>query len=281
MCARPMLRFADPCIPQCSAGACCGTRGVIMGAFTNKVALVTGGSFGIGRATALAFAAEGARVVVADIDARGGEDTVATIRRLNGDALFVRTDVSKNDQVAALLGSTLGAYGRLNYAFNNAGIEGVMATTQDCTEENWDRILAVNLKSVWLCMKHELPQMLRQGHGSIVNCASIAGLVGFATAPAYVASKHGVVGLTRTAALENAKLGVRVNAVCPGIIRTPMIERATGGNPEIEAQFLAGQPIGRMGTPEEVASAVLWLCSDGASLMTGQAIAVDGGWVAQ
>jgi len=252
-----------------------------MGTFAGKVALVTGGSFGIGRATAVAFAREGARVVVADVDVAGGEETVAKIVALKGEAMFVRTDVSKLDQVAALVEATVKAYGRLDCAFNNAGIEGVMAPTHETTEENWDRVIAVNLKSVWLCMKHELPHMLRQGHGSIVNCASIAGLVGFPSAPAYVASKHGVVGLTRTAALENAKLGVRVNAVCPGIIRTPMIDRATGGKAEVEAAFLAGQPIGRMGTPEEVASLVLWLCSDGASLMTGQAIAVDGGWVAQ
>lgn len=252
-----------------------------MGTFAGKVALVTGGSFGIGRATAVAFAREGARVVIADVDVAGGEETVAKIVALKGEATFVRTDVSKLDQVAALVEATVKAYGRLDCAFNNAGIEGVMTPTHETTEENWDRVIAVNLKSVWLCMKYELPHMLRQGHGSIVNCASIAGLVGFPSAPAYVASKHGVVGLTRTAALENAKLGVRVNAVCPGIIRTPMIDRATGGKAEVEAAFLAGQPIGRMGTPEEVASLVLWLCSDGASLMTGQAIAVDGGWVAQ
>lgn len=252
-----------------------------MAKFAGKVALVTGGSFGIGRATALAFARDGARVVVADIDAAGGEETVASIVALKGEAIFVHTDVSKNEQVAALVDTTLKAYGRLDCAFNNAGIEGVMASTHETTEDNWDRVLAVNLKSVWLCLKHELPHMLRQGHGAIVNCSSIAGLVGFPSASAYVASKHGVVGLTRTAALESAKLGVRVNAVCPGIIRTPMIDRATGGKAEAEAAFLAGQPIGRMGTPEEVASAVLWLCSDDASLMTGQAIAVDGGWVAQ
>jgi NAD(P)-dependent dehydrogenase (short-subunit alcohol dehydrogenase family) len=249
--------------------------------FEKKVALVTGGSYGIGRATALAFARGGASVVVADIDPRGGEETVASIREARGNAIFVRCDVSKADQVEALIATTLRTYGALDCAFNNAGIEGVMGTTAECTEENWDRTLAVNLKSVWLCMKHELPQMQKQGQGSIVNCASIAGLVGFPALPAYVASKHGIVGLTRAAALENAKLGIRVNAVCPGVIRTPMIDRITGGDPDVQTQFIAPQPIGRMGTPDEIASAVLWLSSPGASLVTGQALAIDGGWVAQ
>jgi len=252
-----------------------------MGTFEGKVALVTGGSSGIGRATALAFASEGARVVVSDVDARGGEETVARVRERKGQAMFIRADVSKPDQVAMLIANTVSAYGKLDCAFNNAGTEGTMASTAECTEENFDRILAINLKGVWLCMKHELAHMLERGSGSIVNCASIAGLVGFASAPAYVASKHGVVGLTRAAALETVKQGVRVNAVCPGIIRTPMIDRATGGNPEAEKQFLASQPIGRMGTPEEVAAAVVFLGSDGASLITGQALAIDGGWVAQ
>lgn len=249
--------------------------------FKNQVVLVTGGGSGIGQATAHEFARSGARVVVADVDVRTGEDTVARIRERKGEALFVRCDVSHAQQVEALVATTVGCYGRIDVAFNNAGTEGVMSSTADCTEENWDRTLAVNLKSIWLCMKHELPHMQKQGAGSIVNCASIAGLVGFPMAAAYTASKHGVVGLTRVAALENAKLGVRVNAVCPGVIRTPMIERATGGSAAAEAQFIAQQPIGRLGRPEEVASCVLWLCSQGASLVTGQAIAVDGGWVAQ
>jgi NAD(P)-dependent dehydrogenase (short-subunit alcohol dehydrogenase family) len=249
--------------------------------FTNQVALVTGGSSGIGRATALAFAREGARVVVADIDALGGEDTVARIRERKGDALFVRCDVANADQVAALLDAVVAAYGRLDCAFNNAGTEGKMAPLAECTEESWDRTLAINLKSVWLSMKYELPIMQRQGSGAIVNCSSIAGLVGFPAAAAYVASKHGVVGLTRVAALENAKLGVRVNAICPGVVQTAMIDRVTGKQADVVAQLLAPQPIGRLGTPEEIASAVLWLCSRGASFTTGQALAVDGGWVAQ
>lgn len=252
-----------------------------MSTFENKVALVTGGSSGIGRATALAFASHGARVVVSDIDGRGGEETVARIRERKGEALFIRADVSKADQVSVLVSNTISAYGKIDCAFNNAGTEGTMASTVECTEEGFDRIVAVNLKGVWLCMKHELAHMLARGTGSIVNCSSIAGLVGFASAAAYVASKHGVVGLTRAGALETVKHGVRVNAVCPGIIRTPMIDRATGGSAEAEKQFLASQPIGRMGTPEEVAAAVLFLSSDAASLITGQAMAVDGGWVAQ
>lgn len=173
------------------------------------------------------------------------------------------------------------AYGRLDCAFNNAGIEGAMADTVACTEENWDRTLAVNLKSIWLCMKHEIPRMLEQGGGAIVNCASIAGLVGFGNLPAYTASKHGVVGITRSAALEYAKRGIRINAVCPGVIRTPMVERVFGAQPGMEAQLAAGEPIGRLGRPEEIAAAVLWLRSEQASFVTGQAIAVDGGWTTQ
>jgi NAD(P)-dependent dehydrogenase (short-subunit alcohol dehydrogenase family) len=252
-----------------------------MNEWKDKVALVTGGSTGIGRATAIAFAREGARVVVADVAAPEGEETVAQIRAQGGEALFVRADVSKAQEVAALIDRTIASYGLLDCAFNNAGIEGVMAPTAECTEENWDRTLAVNLKSAFLCMKYELPHMLARGKGSIVNCSSIAGLVGFQNLPAYVASKHGMIGLTRSAALEYAKRGIRINAVCPGVIRTPMVDRVTQGRAEIEAQFIGPQPIGRMGTPEEIAAAVLFLCSDGASLVTGQALAVDGGWVAQ
>lgn len=252
-----------------------------MSEWNEKVALVTGGSTGIGRATAVAFAREGARVVVADVNAQEGEATVARIREAGGEGVFVRADVSRAADVKALVDRVLAAYGRIDCAFNNAGIEGVMSPIVEATEENWDRVLSVNLKSVFLCMKYELPPMLAQCRGSIVNCASIAGLVGFPTAGAYVASKHGMVGLTRAVALETAKSGIRVNAVCPGVIRTPMIDRTTHGDPAAEAQFIASQPIGRMGEPEEIAGAVLFLCSDAASLVTGQALAVDGGWVAQ
>jgi NAD(P)-dependent dehydrogenase (short-subunit alcohol dehydrogenase family) len=248
--------------------------------FDGKVALVTGASSGIGKATALAFAREGARVVVADIQPCGAS-VVKEIEESGGGAIFVQTDVSNPEEVAAMVRTAVTAYGGLDIAFNNAGTEGTSAPTADCTQENWDRTIAVNLTGAWLCMKEELEQMLRQHHGVIVNCASVAGLVGFRGSPAYVASKHGLVGLTKTAALEYATDGIRVNAICPGVIDTPMIDRFTGGKPELEAQLNAAEPMGRMGHPEEIADAVLWLCSDGASFTTGQAIAVDGGWVAQ
>lgn len=246
-----------------------------------KVALVTGGGSGIGRATALVFAREGAKVVVADVLTEGGEGTVSRIRDAGGKAIFVKTDVSKATEVMALVDSAVSTYGRLDCAFNNAGIEGNMAPTADCTEDNWDRVIDINLKGVWLCMKYEIPEMIKQGDGAIVNTASVAGLVGFQGSPAYCASKGGVIQLTKTAALEYATKGVRINAVCPGIIRTPMVERVTSGKPEVEAQFAALEPVGRMGAPGEVAEAVVWLCSDAASFVTGHPMVVDGGFVAQ
>jgi NAD(P)-dependent dehydrogenase (short-subunit alcohol dehydrogenase family) len=250
--------------------------------FGGKVALVTGGASGIGRACAKLFAKEGAAVVVSDCAVEGGEETVRLIEEDGGEASFVEADVSKAAQVEALVGRTVQIYGRLDYAFNNAGIEGLMATnTADYPEEDWDRVIAVNLKGVWLCMKHEIPQMLRQGGGSIVNNSSVAGLVGLEGISAYAASKHGVVGLTKTAALEYAQSGIRVNAVCPGVIRTPMVERYTGDDAETEAEFAAIEPVGRMGSAEEVAEAVMWLCSDAASFVTGHAMAVDGGFLAR
>lgn len=246
--------------------------------FENKVAIVTGGSFGIGQATAVAFAQRGAKVVVADwIE---DQETSRRIESFGGESIFVKCDVSKSNDVKALIEKTITVYGRIDFAFNNAGIEGATATTQECTEENWDKTIGINLKGVWLCMKYQIPQMLKQGKGSIVNCASIAGLVGFPGLPAYVATKHGVVGLTKTTALENAKLGIRVNAVCPGVIKTPMIDRMTGKDKAAEKQYENMEPVGRMGQPEEVAEAVIWLCSDAASFVTGQALAVDGGWIA-
>jgi len=251
------------------------------GQLEGKVALVTGGASGIGRATALALAREGAKVVLADVAVERCEDTVVKIEEAGGEVCCVETDVSQPDQVEALINATVETYGRLDCAFNNAGIEGEQATTADCTEENWDRVININLKGVWLGMKYEIQQMLKQGGGAIVNMSSVAGLVGFPNAPAYVASKHGILGLTKTAALEYATEGIRVNAVCPGVIRTAMVERVTGGKPEVEAQFAAMEPVGRMGKPEEVAEAVVWLCSDAASFVTGHPMVVDGGLVAR
>lgn len=247
--------------------------------FKNKVALVTGASFGIGRATALAFAKKGAKIVLADwVDA---SETLALIKALGGEAIFVKTDISKSEEVKAMIEKTIATFGSLDFAFNNAGIEGISAPIQDCTEENWDKTLGVNLKGTWLCMKHEIPEMLKRNKGVIINCSSVAGLVGYPGLAAYVASKHGVIGLTKTAALECAKVGIRVNAVCPGAIKTAMIDRLTGNKKEVENQFANSEPVGRLGQPEEVANAVIWLCSDEASFVTGDAMAVDGGWVAQ
>jgi NAD(P)-dependent dehydrogenase (short-subunit alcohol dehydrogenase family) len=248
-----------------------------MKAFENKVVIVTGAGSGIGRATAIAFAQEGAKVVVSDIQENAGNDTVKEISKNQGVAFFQKCDVSSENDVKALVDKTIETYGKLDCAYNNAGIEGSPTSTIECTTENWDKTIDTNLKGVWLCMKYEIPAMLKNGQGSIVNCSSIAGLVGFESIPAYVASKHGVIGLTETASLEFAKKNIRVNAVCPGAIHTPMLERFTQG----EEQSMADQdPMGRVGRPEEIADSVLWLCSDKASYVTGQAIAIDGGWVA-
>jgi NAD(P)-dependent dehydrogenase (short-subunit alcohol dehydrogenase family) len=249
-------------------------------AFKDKVALVTGASSGIGLATALAFSREGAKVIIADVMVGKGEEAARMIREKGGEALFVHTDVSQAFEVEALVRETVDAYGRLDCACNNAGIEGIFAPTADCTEENWERVISINLKGAWLCMKYEIIQMLGQGGGSIVNVSSIAGLVGFMDIPAYTASKHGVIGLTRTAALEYAKKNIRVNAVCPGVIRTAMVERIIGGKPEVEAQYTAMEPVGRLGTPEEVAESILWLASDKSSFVTGTYMVVDGGMIA-
>jgi NAD(P)-dependent dehydrogenase (short-subunit alcohol dehydrogenase family) len=248
-----------------------------MKTFENKVVIVTGASSGIGRATAIAFAREGAMVVVSDIREEGGLATMQEIKKENGEAHFIKCDVSSEEQVKNLVSQTIAKYGRLDCAYNNAGIEGTPSSTVECSAENWDNTININLKGVWLCMKYEIPAMLKYGKGSIVNCSSIAGLVGFETIPAYVASKHGVIGLTETDALEFAKKNIRVNAVCPGVIHTPMLERFTKGEEESMARQ---DPMGRVGRPEEIADSVLWLCSDKSSYVTGQSIAVDGGWVA-
>lgn len=248
--------------------------------FIGKVALVTGAAAGIGRASALAFAREGAKVVVADVNVEGGEETVALCRAHNTDAIFVRCDVSQNSEVEQLIAKAVDMFGRIDFAHNNAGIEGVQAMLVDYPEEVWDRVIDINLKGVWLCMKHEIRQMLQQGGGAIVNTSSVAGLSGSRGVSAYVASKHGIVGITKAAALEYARNGIRVNAICPGTIHTAMIDRFTQGDPQLLSQFAEGEPIGRLGSPEEVANAVIWLCSDKASFVTGATLAVDGGRLA-
>ena len=220
------------------------------GAVEGKVALVTGGSGGIGRATSLVFAQEGAKVVVADLLVEAGQEMVQLIKSAGGEASFVKVDVTQAAEVEAMVKHGVETYGRLDCAFNNAGIEGGMAKTGDYEEHRWDQVININLKGVWLCMKYEIQQMLSQGSGAIVNTASVAGLVGFRHGPAYVASKHGVNGVTKTAALEYAKAGIRVNAVCPGVIKTPMFERGVQKNPRLEERFAAIHPIGRVGNPQ-------------------------------
>ena len=249
--------------------------------FRGKVALVTGAASGIGQASALAFAKAGAKVVVADIDEQGGNQTVELVRAENTDSFFIRADVSKSADVQAMVAKTVDMYGRLDFAHNNAGIEGQQARIADYDEETWDRVIGINLRGVFLCMKYEIKQMIALGGGKIVNTSSVAGLVGSRGVPAYVASKHGVSGLTRAAALEYARDGIRVNAVCPGTIDTAMIDRFTGGNEEIKRDFAEGEPIGRLGKPEEVAAAVIWLCSDASSFVVGHTLSVDGGRAAQ
>jgi len=250
-----------------------------------KVALVTGGGSGIGRASAIAFSREGAEVIVSDIDVTGGEETIRLIQAAGGTAIFVQADVARGTEVEALVKKGVETYGRLDYALNNAGIQGEIRQTAECSEENWNRIIAINLTGVWLCMKHELAYMLPQGSGTIVNTASNFGLVGSQGMPAYSASKHGVLGLTKTAALEYAKMGIRVNAVCPGPTQTPLVDRILSQQPQLATQIVeaikAREPVGRMGQPEEIAEAVVWLCSEAASFVTGIALAVDGGFVAQ
>ena len=247
---------------------------------TDKVALVTGGSSGIGRATALAFARDGVKVAVADLNIVGGQETVSLITGAGGEACFIEADMGEAASVAAMVKKTVETYGRLDYAHNNAGIEGVLKRTAEQTEEDWAPVIQINLTGVWLCMKYEVPHMLQQGGGAIVNTASGAGLIGVKRMAAYVASKHGVVGLTKTAALEYAKSGIRVNAVCPGVIKTAMVDRVSGNRPDVLDKMIAAEPIGRSGQPEEIAEAVVWLCSDAASFVTGHAMAVDGGAVA-
>jgi len=246
----------------------------------DKVALVTGGASGIGEATVKCFAREGASVAVADIDSEKGDLVARMVRENGGNAFFMHCDVAKVSEIERLVSETVSRFGKLDCAFNNAGIEGDQCLTADCSESNWDRVINVNLKGVWLCMKYELQQMLPKKAGSIVNNSSVAGVVGFIEIPAYVASKHGIIGLTKSSALEYASSGIRINAVCPGVIRTPMVERITKNNPETEAAYVGMEPVGRMGTPDEIAEAVVWLCSEKASFVTGHSMIVDGGLVA-
>ena len=251
------------------------------GLLDGKVALITGGSTGIGRATAQIFAREGAQVGVADVNADGAEETVRLIQAAGGAALFIRADVSQAADTEAMVRTVVETYGRLDCAFNNAGIEGEMQSTQDYSEAAWERVMGINLKGVWLSMKAEIQHMLGHGGGAIVNTASAAGLVAVPSLSAYVAAKHGVVGLTKTAALEYAKSGIRVNAVCPGGVDTPMVQRVFGRNQELAEAAIASEPVGRLAQPAEIGEAVAWLCSDAASFVTGHPMAVDGGMVAQ
>jgi NAD(P)-dependent dehydrogenase (short-subunit alcohol dehydrogenase family) len=252
------------------------------GNFTDKVAFVTGAASGIGREAALAFAREGAKVVAADISEQGNQETVHLIEKLGGQAIAVKCDVTRSEDIKAALDKTVEAFGWLDFAFNNAGIEPRNpAPTAEYEEEEWNRIIDINLRGVFLCMKHEIPLILKQGGGAIVNTSSGAGIIGIKGSPAYTAAKHGVIGLTKAAALDYAAQNIRVNAVCPGYIDTPMMGRFTGGTDEGRAQVIAEEPIGRMGKPEEIAAAVVWLCSDAAAFMVGHAMVIDGGQTVQ
>jgi NAD(P)-dependent dehydrogenase (short-subunit alcohol dehydrogenase family) len=251
-----------------------------MASLTGKVAIITGGSSGIGRATAIAFAREGAKVAIASRREEEGEETVRLVKEAGSDGFFVKTDVAKAADVSAMVEKTVQQYGSLDYAFNNAGIEEAPTSLVEQTEETFDRIVNINIKGVWLSMKYQIPQMLKNGGGVIVNTSSVGGLIGVPGVPIYVASKHAVLGLTKSAALEYAKQGIRINAVSPGAIETEMFDRFAD-DPQMRGQMAAAHPVGRVGKAEEIASAVLWLCSDGASFVTGQTLTVDGGFTAQ
>jgi len=249
--------------------------------FAAKVVLIAGGASGIGRVAAGAFAEHGASVVVSDQAVAGGEETVRMITKAGGKSVFVKADVTQSPQVKALILEVARAYGRLDFALNNAGIDGARANTAEYPEAIWTDVMNVNLTGVFLCMKYEIPLMLRQAGGVIINLSSVAGVTGFPAHAAYTASKHGVIGLTKTAALEYAKQGLRVNALCPAYTRTPMIERIVREKPDLEAKLQSRIPLGRLGTPEEIAAAAIYLCTDSASFITGHALVMDGGIMAE
>ncbi|MGH8014202.1 MAG: glucose 1-dehydrogenase [Candidatus Binataceae bacterium] len=246
-----------------------------------KVALITGAGSGIGRATSRIFAREGARLVLADVVEAGGQETLRMVKDDGAEAVFVKTDVSKSKDVEAAVAKAVDTFGQLDCAFNNAGIGGAGKLMHEYSEEEWNRVIAINLTGVWLCMKAEITQMLKQGHGAIVNTSSIMGLTGAIRVPAYTAAKHGVAGLTKAAALEYGRNGIRINAVCPAPIYTPMLMSAFEKRPDIEQRYARAEPMKRLGQPEEVGETVAWLCSERASYVTGLPMPVDGGYMAQ
>ena len=246
-----------------------------------KVAIITGGSSGIGKATAVALAKEGVRVVIAARRAKESEETLQLVKQAGSDGIFVKTDVTRENEVEQLVELAVGKYGRLDYAFNNAGIEENPTPFLDQSSTVFDNIMNINVKGVWLSMKYEIPQMLKNGGGAIVNTSSVAGVTALAQMPVYVASKHAVLGITKSAAIEFAKSGIRINAIAPGAIETEMYEQFVGGNKQLKETMIAMHPIGRVGKPEEIANAVVWLLSDKASFVTGHTLLVDGGLVSR
>lgn len=249
--------------------------------FKDKVVIITGASFGIGKATAVAFAKAGAKLAISDVIDKEGESLAEEIRKQGNECIYIHCDISKPTEVQNMVSETVKHFGRLDIAYNNAGIEGKMGFTADGSEDNFDRVIGINLKGVWACMKYEIPEMLKNNKGVIVNCSSIAGVIGSQGLPVYVASKHGVNGLTKNAALEYAKQGIRVNSVCPAGVKTPMLDRIIESSAALKDELDAMHPIGRAAQPEEIADAVLYLCSDRASFITGHELLVDGGFTAQ